>query len=112
MSETNRQLLGIGLFFLTVVVALLLYSTGVIGWTLIIPVILLLSGLGLIALGIIRAGKEIKYERDSFGTIAMGIIVIAVGGAWVLFGINWIYSLIVILLALAAIAIGAALKRN
>jgi hypothetical protein len=111
MSETNRQLLGIGLFFITIVVALLLFATGVIDWTLIIPVILLLSGSGLIALGILRANRPTKFERSPFSTAAMGIVVFAAGGAWILFGISWIYSLIVILLALAAIAIAAALRH-
>jgi|SRR5450756_233636 len=112
MSESSRQLLSIGIFFLTVVVAILLYAVGLIGWTLIVPVVLVLSGLWALVLAGLRASKPVKYERGSFGTLALGLCLVAVGGAWFLFTINWLYSLIVILLVLAALAIAAALKRK
>jgi hypothetical protein len=112
MSENNRNLLTIGVFIVTIVVAIMLYVAGLIGWTSIIPVVLLLSGLWLLALGAIRGSKPVKYERSSFSTIALGLVAIAVGGAWFLFGINWLYSLLVILLVFAALAIAAALKRK
>ena len=47
-----------------------------------------------------------------FSTLALGLIAIAVGGAWMLFSINWLYSLIVILLVAAGLAIAAALQRK
>lgn len=112
MSESNRQLLTIGVFFLSVVIAVVLFAVGLIDWTLIIPVVLLLLGLWMLALGAMRMSKPIKYERSGFSTMALGLIIIAVGGAWLLFGINWLYSLIVILITFAALAIAAALKRK
>ena len=112
MSESNRTLLTIGVFIVTIVVAILLYAVGLIDWTLIIPVVLVLSGLWMLALGAIRASKPVKYERSSFGTMALGLCAIAVGGAWFLFSFNWLYSLVVILLVVAALAIVAALKRK
>ena len=42
----------------------------------------------------------------------LGLVLIAVGGAWFLFSFNWLYSLVVILLVVAALAIAAALKRK
>ena len=51
MSESNRNLLTIGVFIITIVVAILLYVAAVIDWTSIVPVVLLLSGLWLLALG-------------------------------------------------------------
>lgn len=112
MSESNRQLLSIGIFFLTVVVAILLFAVGLIGWTLIVPVVLVLSGLWALALAGLRASKPQKYERGTFSTMTLGLCLIAVGGAWFLFAISWIYSLVLILLVLAALAIAAALKRK
>ena len=112
MSESNRNLLTIGVFILIVVVSIVLYVVGLIDWTLIVPVVLLLSGLWLLALGAIRAGQPVKYERSAFGTIALGLVAIAVGGAWFLFGTNWLYSLILILVVVAGLAIAAALKRK
>ncbi len=112
MSESNRNLLTIGVFILTIVIAIVLYVAGLIDWTLIVPVVFLLTGLWMLALGAIRMSKPVKYERSAFSTMALGLAAIAVGGAWFLFGINWLYSLIVILLAIAALAIAAALQRK
>ena len=112
MSESSRNLLTIGVFIITIVVAIVLYVAGLIGWTLIVPVVLLLSGLWMLALGAIRAGKPVKYERSSFSTMALGLCAIAIGGAWFLFSFNWLYSLIVVLLVVAGLAIAAALRRK
>ncbi len=112
-SESNRQLLTIGFGFIAVVVAILLYVAGVIAdWVLIVPVVFLLLGLWMLALGAIRMGKPIKYERSGFSTMAIGLIAIAAGGAWFLWSINWLYSLVVILLVVAALAITAAMQRK
>jgi hypothetical protein len=112
MSESNRNLLTIGVFFITIVVAILLYVANIIDWTLIVTVVLLLSGLWLLSLGAIRQSKPVKYERNAFSTMALGFVAVAVGGAWFLYRFNWLYSLVVILLVIAALAIVAALKRK
>ncbi len=112
MSESNRTLLTVGVFILTIVIAVLLYAAQLIDWTLIVPVVLLLSGLWMLALGAFRAGKPVKYERSGFSTMALGLCAIAIGAAWFLFSLSWIYSLVVILLVLAIIAIVAALQRK
>lgn len=112
MSGSDRNLLTIGVFIVTIIVAIVLYIAGLIGWTLIVPVVLLLSGIWMLALGAIRGSSPVKYERSSFSTMALGLCAIAVGGAWFLFSYNWLYSLIVILLVVAALAIVVALKRK
>jgi hypothetical protein len=111
-KESNRQLLTIGVFILTIVVAILLFIVGVIDWTLIVPVVFLLSGLWFFVLGAMRMGKPIKYERSGFSTMAIGLLAIAVGGAWILFSVNWLYSIVVILLVVAGLAIAAALRHK
>ena len=112
MSESSRQLLSIGVFFIIIVVAILLFGVWLTNWALVIPAVLVLSGCWAIALAGIRAGKPQKYERGAFGTMALGLCMIAVGGAWFLFAFSWLYSLVVILLVLGALAIVAALKRK
>ena len=112
MSESNRQLLTIGVFFITVVVALLLSVIVLADWFLFIPIVLVLSGCWALALTGIRASKPQKYERGTFSTMALGLCMIAVGGAWFLFAISWLYSLVLILLVLGALAIVAALRRK
>ena len=42
----------------------------------------------------------------------MGVLLMALGGAWFLFGYNWIYSLALMLLALGVIAIASAMRRK
>jgi hypothetical protein len=114
MSDgNNRTLLTIGVFFVTIVVAVLLYIAQLItDWTLIFPVVFLLNGIWFLALGAMRMGSSGKYERSPFSTAALGFIAIAVGGAWLVFSYGWLYSLVVILLAVAGLAIAAALKRK
>ena len=112
MSNSDRQLLSFGVFLIIVVVGILLAVANIISWGLFVPVVAVLCGCWAIALGGIRASKQQKYERGAFSTLASGIGLIALGAAWYLFGINWLYSLIVILLVIAALAIAVALRRK
>jgi hypothetical protein len=102
MSEGNRQLLSIGVFFVILVVAILMFAAELIGWTLIVPVVLVLFGCWVLALAGMRASKPQKYERGTFSTMALGLCMIAVGGAWFLFAISWLYSLVLIVMLLKA----------
>ena len=112
MSNIDRQLLSFGVFLIIIVVGILLAIAGIIGWGLFVPVVAVLCGLWAIALGGIWMSKTQKYERESFSTMASGAGLIALGAAWYLFAINWLYSLVVILLAIAAIAIVTAIRRK
>ena len=112
MSNSDRQLLSFGVFLIIIVVGILLATAGIIGWGLFVPVVAVLCGLWAIALGGIWLSKTRKYERGSFSTMASGAGLIALGAAWYLFGINWIYSLVVILLAIAALAIVTSLRSK
>jgi hypothetical protein len=113
MAQSNRGLLSIGVFFIIVVVAILLYAAQVItDWTLIIPLILVLSGCWALVLAGIRASNPQKYERGAFSTMGLGLLLIAVGGGWYLLAFNWLYSIVLILLVLGALAIAAALRRK
>ncbi len=112
MTEAKRQLLTIGAFIVVVVVGLLLVPF--IGWGFVVPVILMLFGLWMLALAFIRSSNPTKYERSAFSTLSLGFLLLAVGAAWSMLalGFYWVYSLAVILLLLAAIAIATALRRK
>jgi len=112
MAEGRSQLLSIGVFLLIIVVVIVLYAATLIKLELIIPLILLLSGIWVLVLAGIRFRNPQKYERGAFSTLSLGLLLIAVGGAWYLLYFNWLYSLALLLLVLAAIAIAAALKRK
>jgi hypothetical protein len=112
MSNNDRQLLSFGVLLIILAVGILLSIAGIIGWGLFVPVVAVLSGLWTIALGSLLKSKTQKYEQGSFSTMASGAGLIALGAAWYLFGINWLYSLVIILLAIAALAIATSLRRK
>ncbi len=112
MAESKRQLLSIGVFLLIIVVVILLFAANLVPLADVIPVILVLSGLWILALAAMRKQAPQTYERNPFSTLSMGLLLIALGGAWYLLYVNWLYSIALVLLVLAAIAIAAALKRK
>jgi len=113
MAENRRETLSIGVFLIIIVIAIMLYATQIISdWMLVIPIILVLSGCWTLVLAGVRSTNLHRYERDAFSTMSLGLLLIAVGGAWYLFAFNPIYSLALILLILGALAIATALRRK
>jgi hypothetical protein len=112
MSEARRQLLSIGVFFIALVVAVLLFAAGAIDWTLIFPVVLVLFGIWLAVLAAMRVSSSQKYERGAFSTLSMGLLLVAVGGAWYLLVFNWLYSLVLVLIVLAVLAIATTMRQK
>ena len=112
MAENTRQLLSIGAFLLIIVAVIVLFAANFVKLENIIPLILVLSGIWVFALAVMRSRNPQKYERGAFSTLSMGLFLVAVGGAWYLLYVNWIYSIALVLLVLAVIAIAAALKRK
>lgn len=112
MAESRGALLSLGIFLIIIVAVVALLVTDIIDWTLIVPVLLVLSGCLLLATAAYRPSTKQKYASSAFYRLASGLFLIALGGAWYLFRFNWLYSLIVILLVLGAVAIAAALQRK
>ncbi len=112
MSESRRQLLSVGVFLVVLVVALLLAAAQIISWDVFGPFVFVLFGIWILALALMRSSNPTKYERTSFSTAIMGLLLVAVGGAWYLISFNWLYSIALILLVIAGAAIAAALSRK
>jgi len=112
MAEDRRTLLSVGAFFIILVVSLLIALQVFNDWTLTFPLVLLLFGVWMLALAGMRGSNPEKYARSAFSTMSLGLILIAGGGAWYLFSVYWLYSLVLILLVFGALAIAAALKRK
>ena len=113
MAESRQETLSIGVFLIIVVAAIMLYAAHLItDWMLIFPLVLVLSGCWTLVLAGMRASNPQKYERGAFSTMGLGLLLIAVGGAWFLFAFNVLYSLALILLVLATLAIAVALRRK
>jgi hypothetical protein len=113
-NDSSRQLLSVGVFFIAVVVAILLWATNLIDWTLTFPVVMLVFGCWMLALAAMQSNKPIKYAQGPFGTAALGVALIAVGGGWFLLSItgNILYALALVLIVVAALAIAAALRHK
>jgi hypothetical protein len=113
MSESRRQLLTIGVFFIIIVVSILLYPANVThNWWNILQLMIVLFGVWTLILAAMRASSPQKYERSPYSTVQMGVLLMAVGAAWFLWGYSWIYTIALLLLALGAIAIVSAMRRK
>ncbi|MGQ9551879.1 MAG: hypothetical protein ACUVUE_05565 [Candidatus Bathycorpusculaceae bacterium] len=112
MAEGRQGVLSIGVFLVILAVSILLYVANFISWMLVVPMVLLLSGCWVIVLAGMRASNPQKYERGPFSTFAWGLFLIALGGAWLLYTFNPLYSLALILLVLGALAIATALRKR
>ena len=51
-------------------------------------------------------------SAHAYSTVQMGVLLMALGAAWFLFGYSWIYSVALLLLALGVIAIASAMRRT
>lgn len=114
MAGRNRGLLSLGIFLIILVISIILYNPlGLIpNWWLVPPVILALYGCWTIVLAGIRVTNPVKYELGPFSTLAWGLLLVAIGGAWFLSSFDMLYSLAIILLVLGSLAIAAALRRK
>ena len=113
MAEARRELLSVAAFFIIIVIAILLYAIQIIAdWVLLFPLVIGLYGAWLLLLALIRSSNPQKYERDAFSTFSLGLLLVALGGAWFLLAYNWLFSIFLILAVIAVLAIVAALKRK
>jgi len=112
MAESNRDMLSLGVVLIIVVVAIVLFAAGFIDWTLIVPVVLVFSGCWMLVLAAMRGSNPQKYAPSAFGSLGIGLFMIALGGAWYLFRFSVLYSLALVLLVLGSLAIAAALRRK
>lgn len=115
MAKTaDRNLLTIGALFVIIVVSVLLYTpVGLLNeWWMVLATVIVLFGFWLMVLAEMQRSNPEKYGRGAFSYFGWGLLLIALGGAWFLYYSNWVYSLVVILLVLGALAVAAAFRRK
>jgi cobalamin synthase len=108
----NRNLLTIGAIFVIIVISILLYAANRLPYYYIIPTIIALFGIWLMVLALMQNFNPEKYGRGAFSYFGWGLLLVAIGGAWFMYSYNAIYSVAVVLIVLAAIAIAAAFRRK
>lgn len=114
MAKTaERNLLTIGALFIIIVVSVLLYTPANVltQWWMVFATIILLFGFWLMVLAEMQRSNPVKYARGAFSYFGWGLLLVAVGGAWFVYSVSWIYSLALILLVLGGLAIAAAFRR-
>ncbi len=110
MPQRQLDLLSFGVLIVILAILLIAYGPNQ-QWDKILSLTIALYGLWIIALAGIRAKSPDKYERGSFSTFVMGILLVAVGGAWFL-NIEtgyWLYSIVLLLIVVGVLAIASAL---
>ncbi len=109
----NRGLLSLGIFFLVLMISIVMYvPVNLVDWPLIPPLISALYGCWMMILAGIRQSNPYKYERSPFSTLAWGLVLLAIGGAWVFWSVSWLYSVMIMLFVLGALALIAAFRRK
>ena len=109
----DRGLLSIGAFLVILVIAFVLYSLPLnIGLWLVPALVIAMFGCWVLVLAGMQASNPQKYEWGAFSLFGWGLLLIAVGGAWFLYNVNWLYSIVLVLLVIGAVAIAAALRRK
>ena len=112
MAESRTAVLSLGVLLVIIVVSILFFMAGLIDWTLVVPVIMVLSGGWLIVLTPMRRSKVGGYTTSAFSFAATGLVLISLGIAWYAFRFGFLYSVVIILLVLGGIAIVAALRTR
>lgn len=108
----QTEMLSLGVFCVIVALTLVAFSLGLIaGLDQMVALIIAFFGLWTITLSGIRARSPSKYGRSASSTLAMGVILVAVGGAWFLLtvGTNPILTLALLLVIFGILAVVAAL---
>jgi hypothetical protein len=110
---TRQQLDLLTFGVLIVIVAMLLITFGPTGqWDRMISLTITLLGLWIIVSAGIRARNPSKYERGAYSTFVMGLLLLAVGGAWfvnIVTSGNLIFSIFLLLLVIGLLVIATAL---
>lgn len=110
MPRRQLDLLSFGILIIIIAILLVAFAPSQ-EWDRLLSLTLTLYGLWVITMAGVRAKSPEKYERGAFSTLVLGILLLAVGGAWIL-NIEtgyWLYSVVLILVIVGILAVASAL---
>jgi len=113
MPRMPLGLLSFGVFVIIVAVAIVVSVQFGLSWGASLALIIALYGGWTIALAGIRARNPEKYARTAYSIFAWGILLVAVGGAWLIYSLDvalWLYSVLLLLIVIGVLAVAAALR--
>jgi drug/metabolite transporter (DMT)-like permease len=105
-------MLSLGALLVIAAVLLVAFSIGVIRrFDEVFALIIALYGVWTMILAGIRVKNPEKYGRGAYSTLVMGVMLTALGGAWVLYieGTNIIITIALILVVIGILAVATAL---
>jgi len=106
------ELLSLGALLVTAAVLLVAFAAEVIKrLDEVLALIIALYGVWTMILAGIRVRNPERYGRGAYSTLVMGVMLTALGGAWVLYieGINIIITIALILVVIGILAVASAL---
>ncbi len=106
------EMLSFGVLMVVAVVVLVAYALAIItGLDEVLALIIAFYGVWTIVLAGIRTKNPEKYGRGAYSTLVMGVLLTALGGAWVLFieGTNIIVTIALLLVVIGILAVATAL---
>lgn len=103
------EMLSFGVFLIIAAVFLVAFATGaILRFDEAVAVIIALYGIWTMILAGIRVRNPEKYGRGAFSTLAMGVVLTAIGGAWVFYietaSIIVTFAIILIVIGILAVA--------
>lgn len=113
MPRLPLGLLSFGVFVIIVAVAIVVAVQFGLSWGASLALIIALYGGWTIALAGIRSKNPEKYARGPFGIFAWGILLVAIGGAWLIYSLEaayWLYSVLLLLSVIGILAVVSALR--
>jgi hypothetical protein len=105
------ETLSIGVLMVIIALMLVAYSSGIVDLGQMMALIITFYGVWTVILGGIRIRNPEKYGRGAQSTLTMGIVLIAIGGAWLLLsaGVSVILAIALLIVIVGILAVVSAL---
>jgi len=113
MPRLPLGLLSFGVFVIIVAVAIVVSVQFNLPWGASLALIVTMYGGWTIALAAIRVKNPEKYARTAYSTFVWGVLLVAVGGAWLIYSFGatyWLYSVLLLLIVIGIVAVVSALR--
>lgn len=110
--SADRGILSIGAFLIIIAVSIVLGLANIVSWVWVPGLFLALCGCWIIVLSVMQASSPQKYGRGAFSFLGWGLLLVALGAAWFLYSYGWLYTVVVVLIVLGALAVAAAFRRK
>jgi len=113
MPRMPLGLLSFGVFVIIVAISIVVSIQLNLNGYASLALIITLYGVWTIALAGIRVKNPERYARGAYSIFVWGILLVAVGGAWLIYSLQaayWLYSVLLLLIVIGILAVVSALR--